>query len=294
MSRRTLARAALTVTALLLVAGGGLAWYFRFLDRLPAEFERPLDAEKTRGLGQRTLVGGWGGSGGGVTRTPVIFLHGTTGAAWTFGVARLLFRRWGYTPDDLWALTYGWGGARHVDANGVETTDDSVDANLDDLDAFVHEVLRYVRRRNPSVTQVDLVGHSMGGVLARKWLRQGDNAKLVRRLVTLDSPNHGIQAQWLRETRSSTGWTRFNQDFALGSPWLAELNAPPEVPPGVRALAVYDGTGEVSFTATPLSPRLEGADNLPYNLDRGTRLSHTAYVYDSGVLAAVFDWLQEN
>ena len=276
-----------------LLVGGGLAWYFRFLDRLPAEFETPLDAEKTRVLGRRTLVGGWGGGGGGVTRTPVIFLHGTTGAAWNFGVTRLLFRWWGYTPDELWALTYGWGGARHVDANGVETTDDSVDVNLDELDAFIHAVLRYVQRRNPAISQVDLVGHSMGGVLARKWLRQGGNARLVRRLVTLDSPNHGIQEQWLRETRSATGWSRFNQDFALGSPWLADLNAPPEIPPGLRALAVYDGTGEVSFTATPLSPRLEGADNLPYNLERGARLSHTAYILDPSVLRVVFDWLQE-
>ena len=275
-----------------LLVGGGLAWYFRFLDRLPAEFETPLDAEKTRVLGRPVWVGGWGGGGGGVTRTPVIFLHGTTGAAWNFGVARLLFRWWGYTPDELWALTYGWGGASHVDPNGVVTPDDSVDENLPDLDAFVREVLRYVQRRNPSVTQVDLVGHSMGGVLARKWLRQDSNARLVRCLVTLDSPHHGIQEKWLRETRSSTGWTRFNQDFAFGSPWLADLNTPPETPPGVRALAVYDGTGEVSFTARPLSPRIEGGDNLPYNLERGTRLSHTAYIFDPGVLRTVFDWLQ--
>lgn len=277
---------------LLLLAGGSLAWYVRFLDRLPAEFRPPLDAEKTRVLGRPTPVGGWGGGGGGVTRTPIVFLHGTTGAAWNFGVARLLFRLWGYTPDELWALTYGWGGARHVDPNGVETTDDSVDENLADVDAFVREVLRYVQRRNPSVTQVDLVCHSMGGVLARQWLRQGDNARLVRRLVTLDSPHHGVQEQWLRETRSATGWSRFNQDFAVGSPWLADLNTPPEVPPGVRALAVYDGTGQVSFTATPLSPRLDGADNLPYNLERGARLGHTAYIFDPGVLRAVFDWLQ--
>jgi pimeloyl-ACP methyl ester carboxylesterase len=180
----------------------------------------------------------------------------------------------------------------HTDVAGIQTTDDSVDINLPDLDAFIHEVFCYVQRRNPAITQVDLVGHSMGGVLARKWLRQGDNARLVRRLVALDSPNHGMQEKWLREERSLGGWSRFNQDFVLGSPWLAELNTPPEVPPSVRALAVYDGTGLVSFTATPLSPRLEGSDNLPYNVERGARIDHTGYVYDPGVLRAVFEWLQ--
>ena len=79
----------------------------------------------------------------------------------------------------------------------------------------------------------------------------------------------------------------------MGSPWLAELNQQPEVPLGVRALAVYDGTGQVSFNATPLSPRLEGADNLAYNLERGTRVSHIAYVYNPGVLGEVYAWLNK-
>ena len=221
-----------------------------------------------------------------------LFVHGTTGAAWNWGIARALFRAWGYQPDELWALTYGWGGELHIDPNGIETRDDSVDENLADLDSFIKAVLAYAQQRDPTIQQVDIVGHSMGGVLARKWLQAG-NAHRVRRLVTLYSLHHGIAGWWLREDRCADGWTRFCQDFEVGSSWLAELNQPPEVPPGVRALAVYDGTGQVSFTATPLSPALEGADNLAYNLERGARVSHIAYVYHPGVLRAVFEWLNK-
>lgn len=290
--RTLLSRAAIAFTTLALIGGGGLAWYLQFLDQLPSEFERPIDQTRSQANGQTVFVGGWGGGGGPITRTPVIFVHGTTGAAWNWGVARAYFRWRGYQPDELWALSYGWGGALHSDPNGVKTTDDAADENLADLDGFVRSVLAYVQARNPSIEQIDIVAHSMGGVIARKWLKQGDNSRHIRRLVTLDSPHHGIQEQWLRNERSQHGWSRFNQEFVYDSPWLKELNTPPEVPDGVKALAIYDGTGLVSFTATPLSPRIEGAENLPYNVDRNARITHVAYIYNPGVLRTVFDWLQ--
>ncbi len=286
-----LTRAALGLAALALVGGGGIGWYWRFLERLPVDFETPLDASKSQAFGHPVPVTGWGG-GGRLTRTPIIFIHGTTGAAWNWGVARALFRLWGYRSAELWALTYGWGGELHRDPNGILTRDDSVDENLPDLDGFIHAVLRYVQARQPEVQQVDLVGHSMGGVLARRWLREGDNARLVRRLVTLDSPNHGIESTWLHENRCPDGVTRFCEEFIEGSPWLATLNSDAEVPVGIPALAVYDGTGQVSFTVSSRSPRIEGGDNLPYNLERNARITHSAYVYDPGVLRTVFDWLQ--
>jgi pimeloyl-ACP methyl ester carboxylesterase len=39
--------------------------------------------------------------------------------------------------------------------------------------------------------QVDLVCHSMGGVVAALYLQQGDNARKVRRLITLGTPWRG-------------------------------------------------------------------------------------------------------
>ena len=40
--------------------------------------------------------------------------------------------------------------------------------------------------------EVDIVGHSLGVTLAREWMRQDRAQRLVRRLVAIDGPNHGI------------------------------------------------------------------------------------------------------
>lgn len=274
---------------------GAVRWYRGFLDRFPPDFEPPLDPSKTAFYGRPTPVGGWGGGGGGVSHVPVVFLHGTTGAGWNWGVARAFFRRWGYQPDELWALTYGWDGARHVDPNGVETVDDSVDENVSDLDEFVRAVFAYVQRRNPAIQQIDIVSHSMGGVLARRWIQQCGTAGLVRHLVTLDSPHHGVHSYWLRKERCPGELTRFCEEFLPDSQFLQQLNGPGlgEAPPGVRTLAIYDGTGDISFIGTPLSPALKGAVNLPYNLVHRARLTHRDYLLHPRVLRIVYDFLNE-
>jgi pimeloyl-ACP methyl ester carboxylesterase len=51
----------------------------------------------------------------------------------------------------------------------------------------VHAVRAYTGSR-----QVDIVGHSLGVTLARAWLRTDRAFHLVRRLVAIDGPNHGI------------------------------------------------------------------------------------------------------
>jgi hypothetical protein len=41
-------------------------------------------------------------------------------------------------------------------------------------------------------SQVDIVAHSLGVTLARAWIRKDHAYRLVRRLVAVDGPNHGI------------------------------------------------------------------------------------------------------
>jgi pimeloyl-ACP methyl ester carboxylesterase len=60
-------------------------------------------------------------------------------------------------------------------------------ANVPDLDHFVRAVLAYTGAK-----RVDIVGHSLGVTLAREWMREDHAAHLVRRLVAIDGPNHGI------------------------------------------------------------------------------------------------------
>ena len=157
---------------------------------LPAGFPSIEDAS----LG--TPVIGFGAAGP-VTRTPVIFLHGNNDTPFPtacnplYGHIQRLAQYLadnGYSPSELWGL--GYQGER-CDVNADQTQRSRIahtnQANVPDLRRFVREVLKYTGAR-----QVDIVGHSLGVTLAREWIRQDAALPLVRRLVAIDGPNHGI------------------------------------------------------------------------------------------------------
>jgi pimeloyl-ACP methyl ester carboxylesterase len=136
------------------------------------------------------------GAAGRVKRTPVIFLHGNNDTPFPtacnpFGYIHAMaqfFADNGYALSELWGLGYQGdqcdllADQTHRSAGAHSTV-----ANIPDLRRFVQAVLDYTGAR-----QVDIVGHSLGVTLARTWLRTDDAFHLVRRLVAIDGPNHGI------------------------------------------------------------------------------------------------------
>jgi pimeloyl-ACP methyl ester carboxylesterase len=155
----------------------------------PAGFAVPTDAS----LGVPVL--GFGAAGP-VRRTPVILLHGNNDTPYpticnpygnVHDLAQSLADN-GYSPSELWGLGYQGDQcdllATPTNRSGAAH---STRANVPDLRAFVHAVLDYTGAK-----QVDIVGHSLGVTLAREWLRQDHAYRLVRRLVAIDGPNHGI------------------------------------------------------------------------------------------------------
>ncbi|MBI3154712.1 MAG: alpha/beta fold hydrolase [Burkholderiales bacterium] len=158
---------------------------------LPADFPVIEDASL-----QKPVIGF--GAAGPAVRTPVIFLHGNNDVPYaagtcspTNGKMQLLAQHLadsGWSPGELWALGYQ-GDQCDLAADNTRRARiaHSHQANVPDLRRFVAAVLAYTGAR-----QVDIVGHSMGATLAREWMRQDDAYKLVRRLVAIDGPNHGI------------------------------------------------------------------------------------------------------
>ncbi len=71
--------------------------------------------------------------------------------------------------------------------------------------------------RRTGATQVALIGHSMGGLAIRAWMRKHGSAR-VARVMTLGTPHVGTQIA--PHTRTPNG-----QQMAWQSPWLAELAA---------------------------------------------------------------------
>ena len=73
--------------------------------------------------------------------------------------------------------------------------------------------------------RIDLVGHSLGGLIARVYVQALGGHRRVDRLVTIGTPHHGSHAAWWAPTR-------FVRQLAPGGPfltWLNDLPWPEEV-----------------------------------------------------------------
>ena len=136
------------------------------------------------------------GATGAVTRTPVILLHGNNDTPFPtacnpYGAMHALAQYLadhGYSPSEVWGLGYQGDQcdliAEPTRRSRIAHTNA---ANVPDLRRFVRAVMAFT-----GTTQVDIVGHSLGVTVAREWIRQDEAQHVVRRLVAIDGPNHGI------------------------------------------------------------------------------------------------------
>jgi pimeloyl-ACP methyl ester carboxylesterase len=137
------------------------------------------------------------GAAGEVKRTPVILVHGNNDTPFEttcnpYGKIHALAQDLadhGYALSELWGIGYqGDQCDLLADQTRRSAEAHTAAANVADLRRFVHAVLHYTGAR-----QVDIVGHSLGVVIAREWLRQDSDATgKVRRIVAIDGANHGI------------------------------------------------------------------------------------------------------
>lgn len=235
------------------------------------------------------------GAAGPATRTPVIFLHGNNDtpfptACAVYGRMHALAQHLaanGWQPSELWGLGYQGDqcdlAADNTRRSGIAHR---VDANVPDLRRFVKAVLESTGAR-----QVDIVGHSLGVVLAREWMRQDDAYATVRRLVAIDGPNHGIvncspSPQNYYQLPAFGGFTPNSAVCQeLGSPdtpFLRRLNKGSDTPGPTRVLVirnadtsfVYFSLPDGVFTPVPAmdsygqptdfsqSARMQGAEEL--------------------------------
>ena len=73
-------------------------------------------------------------------------------------------------------------------------------------------------RASTGAAQVDLVGHSMGGIVARYYVRLGGGDGIVNRLITIGSPHGGADL-------SRIGIGHPARELVAGSPLLARVAA---------------------------------------------------------------------
>lgn len=120
---------------------------------------------------------------------------------------------------------------RKLEAAGWTVATLNLEPVYADIDSYAQGIARRIAEvlAATGAPQVILVGHSMGGVAARAYLRRY-GADKVARLVSLGSPHQGTHL-------ARFGLGRNARQMRLGSPWLAGLAAGDALPPG--SVSIY-------------------------------------------------------
>ncbi len=192
---------------------------------------------------------------------PVILVHGTlANAAFTWQALSPLLVNAGYC---VFALNYG---ANQGSAGRFFGMTD-IAASAAELDAFVERV-----RTATGAAQVDLVGHSQGGMMPRYWLRHLGGAARTRMLVGLAPSNHGTTLLGLNRLLqgpralgvggpSMEGCVACAQQI-LPSEFMTTLNSGGETVPGPRYRVIETAYDEVVTPSTSAYLSGPGVRNL--------------------------------
>jgi len=147
---------------------------------------------------------------------------------------------------------FWWWLKPQFEAHGHSVATVTLEPLHGDIDGYAEQIARAVDRLC-SVTkrsQVILVGHSMGGLVARAYLRRYGEFR-VSRLVTLGTPHHGSMLAHLAMGRNA-------RQMSPGSPWLKELQQTPLPVPCVSVFSWHD-----NYVMPQESAMLEEAENIP-------------------------------
>lgn len=157
----------------------------------------------------------------------------------------------------------------------VFTIDQPLFGSIDTLAARLAARVGEIRERT-GVTQVTLIAHSMGGLIARAYLRNhGDNS--VNELVTLGSPHHGTFHAYLALGENG-------KQMRPGNAWLKTLAQSRVNVPFTSIYSIYD-----TLISPQTSSRMDEASNIEL-----TGVGHVAMFASRDVQAKVLGALMRS
>jgi len=207
---------------------------------------------------ERRFVRGPSQGGGQGTARPVILLHGI------------------YCNAASW-----WWMRRRLDCRGIGPVYAlDVEPPLGSIDGFARQLARFIGhvRTATGAERVVLVGHSMGGLVARACMALPGLAPQVEKLLTIGSPHHGS-----RHARLGIGAN--SRQLETGSDWLCRLNADP-ASLAVPIVSIY--SRHDNFVAPQESAVLPGARLIALE-----GVGHLALLFDRVVGRSLCDAIEE-
>lgn len=136
-----------------------------------------------------------------------------------------------------------------------------------------------------SASEVDVVGFSAGGLVARTFVQQGGDDADVRYLVFLGTPHHGTRLAGLATAFDPSLCARACRQMIPGSRYLRTLNSRDESSSGTVPTNIYSADDGV---VNPPDSRLAGARNVRIQDScPGAQVPHSRLVTDPIALGLV-------
>jgi triacylglycerol esterase/lipase EstA (alpha/beta hydrolase family) len=178
---------------------------------------------------------------------PVVLVHGTWENRYNnFAMLSPALKRDGYC---VFALNYGDTDDNLASQPEFIKGNGDIRRSAKELALFVDQVLAAT-----GTSEVDIVGHSLGGMMPRQYLKFEGGAGKVATLVTLGATHHGTTLSGLATIARAFGLLGFTGPLlgdaapqqVRGSQFLAELNAGGDTVPGVDYVVIATRYDEVT------------------------------------------------
>lgn len=156
---------------------------------------------------------------------------------------------------------------------------------LDDLAALVADKVEALSQRH-GVEHLHIIGHSMGGLLARRYVQHFGGERRVGSLITLGTPHHGTPtaalAAWVGRTSA--------RDLLPNSRVVRRLNSE-QWPAHIPMTSIYSRRDVVCPYWSSQLRNPEGADAALRNVEvRG--VGHSELAWDAAVYRAILEHLR--
>jgi triacylglycerol esterase/lipase EstA (alpha/beta hydrolase family) len=182
---------------------------------------------------------------------PLIFVHGLGGG------------RGDFLPMAIYMRHRGRRRSYRIHFDGGQTTEDMARA----LARFIRRVKKVTGEK-----QVEIVAHSLGGLIARMTVVEHRLSRSVKTLVTMGTPHKGTHSARFASTAKTL-------DLRIGSALIKRLNSKPW-PRHIRAVSFWSKND--LFVLPPESAVLEGAEAVEM-----TPFTHYSYLIDPRAWAEV-------